>query len=114
MFAAVGIKVNARPMTSQAATDLNTSGEWDMRFLDDGYWVLPFTNCNYLAPMTPLTPGWNREGSEPRVLRDWEQEMVDLVTAYCKELDPAVRKELISQYNYLFTSTTINGHDHRA
>ncbi len=37
------------------------------------------------------------------MLRDWEQEMVDLVTAYCKELDPVVRKDLINQYNYLFT-----------
>jgi peptide/nickel transport system substrate-binding protein len=103
MLGAVGIKVNPRPLTSQAGTDANTSGAWDMRIVRSDYGLLPFTMCNELAPLTPQTPGWNREGSEPRVLRDWEQEMVDLVTAYCKEQDPATRKELINKYNYLFT-----------
>ena len=103
MLDAVGIKVNARPLTSQALNDLNTSGEWDMRIDRTDDFLLPFTRCNNLAPMTTHTPGWNREGDEPRVLRDWEQELVDLVTAYCKEQDPAARKELINQYNYLFT-----------
>ena len=36
MLGAVGIKVNARPMTSQADTDINTSGEWDMRYRPPG------------------------------------------------------------------------------
>ena len=103
MFAEVGIKINARPATSQARTDMDTSGEWDLSLTRMDDWLLPFTRCNSLAPMTKLTPNWNREGSEERVLRDWEQEMVDLVTAYCKELDPVVRKDLINQYNYLFT-----------
>jgi peptide/nickel transport system substrate-binding protein len=66
--------------------------------------LLPFKNCANLAPLTPQTPGWNRqaEGSE-RVLRDWEQEMVDLVNAYCASQDPDERKQLINQYNYLYT-----------
>lgn len=103
MLAAVGIKVNARPVTSQVFTELDTSGEWDMRIAREQIYLLPFTNCNDLAPLTKNTPTWNRQGEGERVLRDWEQEMVDLITAYCKELDPDTRKELINQYNYLFT-----------
>ena len=103
MLAAVGIKVNARPITSQVADQLNTSGEWDMRVYRSADFLLPFTRCNNLAPLTKQTPGWNREGDTPRVLRDWEQEMVDLITAYCKERDPETRKQLINEYNYLFT-----------
>jgi len=103
MLATVGIKVNARPTTSQVGNDLNTSGEWDMRITRTDAFLLPFTQCNNLAPMTKATPGWNREGDTPRVLRDWEQEMVDLVTAYCKERNPETRKQLINEYNYLFT-----------
>ncbi|MEZ4610692.1 MAG: ABC transporter substrate-binding protein [Caldilineaceae bacterium] len=103
MLAAVGIKVNARPNTSQALNDLNTSGEWDMRVSRVDTMLLPFTNCNGLAPMTPQTPGWHREGSEPRELRDWEVEMVGLVDAYCKSQDPDERKQLLGQYNYLYT-----------
>ncbi len=104
MFANVGIKVNARPLTSQAGTDVNTSGEWDMRINRTADFDLPFKNCANLAPLTPQTPGWNRqaEGAE-RPLRDWEQEMVDLINTYCNSQDTAERKELINQYNYLFT-----------
>ena len=36
MFAAVGIKVNPRPQTSQATTDMNVSGEWDMQIDRNG------------------------------------------------------------------------------
>ena len=67
MLDAVGIKVNARPMTSQAMTDQDTSGEWDLRISTSGRYLLPFTRCNDLAPITPQTPDWNREGSESHV-----------------------------------------------
>jgi peptide/nickel transport system substrate-binding protein len=104
MFGAIGIKVNARPLTSQAGTEVNTSGQWDMRVTRPSDHLLPFKNCANLAPLTAQTPGWNRqaEGST-RVLRDWEQEMVDLVTEYCAEQDIDLRKQLINQYNYLYT-----------
>ncbi|MEZ4832111.1 MAG: ABC transporter substrate-binding protein [Caldilineaceae bacterium] len=104
MFASVGIKVNARPLTSQAGTDVNTSGEWDMRISRTSDFLLPFKNCANLAPITPQTPGWNRqaEGAE-RPLRDWEQEMVDLINTYCTSQDTEERVELINQYNYLYT-----------
>ncbi|MEZ4584231.1 MAG: hypothetical protein R3A10_21800 [Caldilineaceae bacterium] len=68
--------------------------------------LLPFTNCNGLAPMTP-TPGWHREGSELRELRDWEVEMVGSVDAYCKSQDPDERKQSSGQYNYLYTIHSI-------
>ncbi|MEZ4656680.1 MAG: hypothetical protein R2911_03840 [Caldilineaceae bacterium] len=48
MLDAVGIKVNARPNTSQALTDLNTSGEWDMR-------SAPTTSC-CPSPAAPIWP----------------------------------------------------------
>jgi peptide/nickel transport system substrate-binding protein len=104
MFGAVGIKVNARPMTSQANTDFNASGEWDMRMTRPDDYLLPLTRCNNLAPVTPQTPGWNREGDVPRVLRDWEQDLADTIKAYCSERDTAKRKELINHWNFVWTS----------
>ena len=103
MFAAVGIKVNARPLTSQASTDVRTSGEWDMTMDRTADFDLPFKNCANLAPMTKNTPNWNRQGEGERVLRDWEQDLVETVTAYCAEQDPVARKALINHYNYVFT-----------
>jgi peptide/nickel transport system substrate-binding protein len=109
MFGQVGLKVNLRPMTSQANLELDTSGQWDMRVFRGGQdFALPFTRCANLAPLTKQTPNWNREGDEPRVLRDWEQELVDLVNQYCVERDPATRRELINQYNHIFTLHNYN------
>jgi peptide/nickel transport system substrate-binding protein len=109
MFGQVGIQVNLRPQTSQANNDFNVSGEWDMSiFRGDQTFALPFTRCNNLAPLTKETPTWNREGDKPRVLRDWEQEMVDIVNQYCVERDTAKRKELINQYNHIFTLHNYN------
>ena len=65
MFGAVGIKVNPRPMTSQAGIDSLTSGQWDMRMSRSDFYQLPFTFCTQLAPLTKVTPDWNREGDTP-------------------------------------------------
>jgi peptide/nickel transport system substrate-binding protein len=109
MFGAVGIKINTRPVTNQMGNELYVSGEWDMQVFRGGQeFALPFTRCTNLAPITKQAPNWNREGEEPRVLRDWEQELVDLVQEYCVAADTAKRKELINQYNYLFTLHNYN------
>jgi peptide/nickel transport system substrate-binding protein len=108
MFGAVGIKVNPRVMTGQAILDINSTGEWDMQMDRSDYYQLPFTFCSQLAPLTKVTPNWNREGEEERVLRDWEQELADTATAYCAEQDPATRKELINKWNFIWTSHNYN------
>jgi peptide/nickel transport system substrate-binding protein len=108
MFATVGIKVNARPLTSQANSDVNSTGEWDMGTDRSDAFQLPFTRCTDLAPSTKTSPNWNREGEGERVLRDWEQELVDLVAAYCSERDPATRKQQINQWNFIWTSHNYN------
>ncbi|HXF60502.1 MAG TPA: ABC transporter substrate-binding protein, partial [Caldilineaceae bacterium] len=104
MFRAVGIQVNMRPKSSQANNDENVSGEWDMKVARGGQeFALPFTRCNNLGPLTKTTPNWNREGEGTRVLRDWEQEMVDVINQYCVEKDLETRRALLNQYNRIFT-----------
>ncbi|RME66480.1 MAG: ABC transporter substrate-binding protein [Caldilineae bacterium] len=100
----VGIKVNARPLNSAAANDLNQTGEWDMRIFRGGQeYAVPFTRCTDLAALTKETPSWHREGSEPRELLPFEQELADIVTQFCREPDTEKRKELMRQYNTIFT-----------
>jgi peptide/nickel transport system substrate-binding protein len=108
MLGAVGIKVNPRPMTSQAINDINTTGEWDMEMDRSDVYQLPFTRCADLGPVTKITPNWNRQGEGERVLRDWEQDLADTATAYCIEQDPAKRKELINHWNYVWTLHNYN------
>ena len=104
MLGAVGIKVNARPLNGQAGSEIGTSGEWDMNISRQDIYSLPFTNCNAMAPLTNATPNWNRDSEGKRVLRDWEKDLVDTITAYCKEQDTVKRKELINHWNYVWTS----------
>jgi peptide/nickel transport system substrate-binding protein len=108
MLNEVGIKVNSRPLNSQAMTDNDESGAWDMRMDRSDAFQLPFTFCNDLGPITDRTPNWNRKGAGERVLRDWEQELADKAIAYCAERDPAVRKQLINEWNYIWTSHNYN------
>ena len=104
MYAQVGIKVNFRPVTSAARTDIAASGEWQMYVYRGGQeFALPFTRCEALAPYTKGAPEWHREGDKPRQLQPFEEELVKIVQAYCPESDPVKRKELINQYNKIFT-----------
>lgn len=100
----VGIQVNARPLNSAARTDQAQSGEWDMRTNREGQeFAVPFTRCTDLAPLTKESPVWHREGGEPRELLDFEQQLVDIVTEFCAEPDTEVRKDLMVEYNTIYT-----------
>lgn len=104
MLGEVGVKVNFRPVTSAARREIITSGEWDTDIWRvDQAFALPFTRCNDLAPIAKEVPTWHREGETPRQLQPFEEELIKLVQAYCPEQDTAKRKELINQYNQIFT-----------
>ena len=64
---------------------------------------MPFAHCSDLAPIAKNAPIWHSEGDKPRQLQPFEEELVELVNQYCPEQDPAKRKELINQYNHIFT-----------
>jgi len=108
MLGAVGIKVNARPLNSQAGTDSDTNGDWDMLIDRSDVFQLPFTFCNALGPLTNVTPNWNRQGAGERKLRDWEEDIAKTAVAYCAEHDTAKRKELINHWNYVWTLHNYN------
>ncbi len=100
----VGIQVNSRPLNSAARTDQEQSGEWDMRMNREGQeFAVPFTRCTDLAPITKERPVWHRAGSEERELLDFEQELIDIVNQFCLEPDTEVRKELMAEYNQIYT-----------
>ncbi len=102
-WAAVGIKVNEKVIDAQTETDLEASGAWDMMSRrDDQHFALPFTNFTRLAPLTKNFR-WHLEGSQPRQLMDFEPSLVDIVNKYRETFDPAARKQLMYQYNNIFT-----------
>jgi peptide/nickel transport system substrate-binding protein len=109
LWGQIGVKINFRPVTSAARNDIVQSGEWEAHITRGGQaFALPFTRCNELAPVSKVAPSWHREGENPRQLQPFEEELNELVTAYCSETDIAQRKELINQYNQVFTENVYN------
>jgi len=104
LFGQVGIQINFRPVTSAARGDIEQSGEWETHVWRGGQnFALPFTRCSEMAPLTRESPAWHREGSQPRELRPFETELIEIIQEYCPTQDPAKRKELINQYNHIYT-----------
>jgi peptide/nickel transport system substrate-binding protein len=103
-FAAVGIKINYRTVTSATRSEIEQQGNWDMHVYRMGQvFALPHTRVVELAPFTQTAPSWHREGDTPRQLQPFEQELIDIALEYRDTYDAAKRKELMFQYNKIFT-----------
>lgn len=102
-WGAVGIKINYRILTSTASTETDQNGNWDMKVFRGGQaMALPFTQIAALAPISKEFTK-HREGDKPRQLQPFEEELVKIVNEYRATFDPAKRKELMAQYNKVWT-----------
>jgi peptide/nickel transport system substrate-binding protein len=102
-FAAVGIKINYRTVTSAARSDIVEQGTWELHVNREGQaFALPFTRPTDIAAVTS-TFVLHREGDQPRVLQPFEEELNKIVLEYRDTYDAAKRKELMFQYNKIFT-----------
>jgi peptide/nickel transport system substrate-binding protein len=103
-WGAVGIQINMTITDSATWTDTQNAGTWDMAAIRQGqHFALPFTNVTALAPITDNF-NWHRQSAtEPRQLMDFEQSLIDIVSQYRSTFDDAGRKELMFQYNQIFT-----------
>jgi peptide/nickel transport system substrate-binding protein len=100
----VGIKVNYRTVTSATRTEVEQQGNWDMHVWRGGQnLALPFTRVVELAPITKTSPQYHREGDKPRELRPFEEELIRIVNEYRNTYDAAARRDLMFQYNNVFT-----------
>jgi peptide/nickel transport system substrate-binding protein len=102
-WAAVGIKINYRIITSTAFNEVNTNGNWDMQVFRGGQaFALPFTQVPALAPIAKEFTR-HREGDKPRQLQPFEEELVTIVNEYRGTFEPEKRRELMAQYNKIYT-----------
>ena len=105
----IGVKINFRSLTSDARNDQVQSGQWDMHVDRMGQvFALPHISYADLAPITKNAPSWHREGDKPRQLQPFEEELVKIVNQFSASSDPAERKQLMSQYNKIFTENLYN------
>lgn len=99
----LGVQINVRPLNSAARRELIEAGEWELRVdRDSQVYAVPFTRCTDLGPVTKEF-SFHREGAEPRELLDFEQELIDIVTAFCAEPDTDVRIQQMAEYNRIVT-----------
>ena len=99
----LGVQINVRPLNSAARRELIEAGEWELRVdRDSQVYAVPFTRCTDLGPVTKEY-SFHREGAEPRQLLDFEQDLIDIVTAFCAEPDTEVRIQQMAEYNRIVT-----------
>jgi peptide/nickel transport system substrate-binding protein len=107
-WGAVGIQINMRVMDSATHTEVDNASTWDLSVTRGPQeFALPFRNPTGLGPVTANFV-WHREGDEPRELMPFEQQLVDIINQYRVTYDPAQRKELLFQYNKIFTENVYN------
>ena len=102
-WGAVGIKINMKVTDSTTGDNARTTGTFDMYVDRVGQpFGLPFVDPTALAPLTANFT-WHHEGTNPRQIMDFEKQLVDIVTKYRSTFDSAQRKQLMGQYENIFT-----------
>jgi peptide/nickel transport system substrate-binding protein len=105
LFKDIGIQVNYRKLQGNAATELTTTGQWEL-FVNrmPQEWGVPNVRYRDIAPLTIESPVFNRaaEGVE-RTLQPFEEQLVALAEQLPKETDSGKQKELMSEYQKLHT-----------
>ncbi|HEX5941733.1 MAG TPA: ABC transporter substrate-binding protein, partial [Anaerolineales bacterium] len=108
-WGAVGLEINMKIIDSQTHTDVDAAGTWDMSVTRGGQaFALPFVNVTALAPNTAKGLVWHLEGDQPRQMLDFEPQLVDIVNKYRSTFDAAERKQLMFEYNKIFTENVYN------
>ncbi|NIN50779.1 MAG: ABC transporter substrate-binding protein, partial [Gemmatimonadales bacterium] len=103
LMADVGIQINFRPMKGTAMGDDNIAGCWEWHMWRSGQnHAVPYSRIEELGPTTKEW-GIHREGEEPRSLLPFEEELVDIINEFAQEPDDARRKELMFDYNRIWT-----------
>lgn len=104
LFNEVGIQLNYRPVKSTVGEDMVESGQWEMRVdRTDQRFAVPYTRSVDLGPVTSVSPDWHREGAASRELLPFEEEIVEIINEFRLEPDFDARKDLMFEYNRLFT-----------
>jgi len=109
LLADVGIQANFRPLAYTVMNDKWESGEWEMHvYRADQEYAVPFTRAQDLAPVRDERPQWHRADAGQRELEPFEEDLVRIVNELAQEPDSAKRKELVSEYNHIFTQNVYN------
>ncbi|MBN1284622.1 MAG: ABC transporter substrate-binding protein, partial [Anaerolineae bacterium] len=108
-WGAVGIQINMRILDSATHAESDRAGTWDMKAERGGQnFALPFVAITGMAPITSDFT-WHRENpDEPRQIMDFEQQLVDIINQYRLTFDAEGRKELMFEYNKIFTENVYN------
>lgn len=105
LFRNIGIQVNYRKLQGNAATELTTTGEWEMQVSRMGQeFGVPNVRYRDIAPLALESPGWNRAAEGvTRTLQPFEEEMVTLVQEFAAEPDSTKQKAMMLEYQKLHT-----------
>ncbi|MDB5539480.1 MAG: periplasmic alpha-galactoside-binding protein [Devosia sp.] len=105
MMEPLGIRVIANFLTGTQRDATEQAGKFDWRVARNGAELIAVVqNTVALAPTGPQISNSHRAGTDGTLdLLPWEQQLVDTVNAFIATDDAAKRKELMKQYQKLYT-----------
>jgi peptide/nickel transport system substrate-binding protein len=103
-FQDIGIKINFRTLAGTAMTENERAGTWELRIGRPGQaWATPNIRCTNIAPVSDVSLGWHRAGTEAEEFQDFEQQLIDISNQFCLENDFDASYALMSEYNRIHT-----------
>lgn len=103
-WGAVGIQINMRIVTSAARSEIEQAGTWDMHVWRGGQeFALPFRNVTAMAPITDNFNSHRVPSGTERMVMDFEQDLIDIITEYRSTFDAEGRRALMFDYNRIYT-----------
>jgi peptide/nickel transport system substrate-binding protein len=100
----IGIQINLRVVDSATRVAQVEAGTWDMHAYRTGQaMALPFRDPAGLAPITETFPRHRVPTGADRQVMDFEQDLIDIITEYRSTFDTDARRELMFDYNQIYT-----------
>ncbi|MCL6270506.1 ABC transporter substrate-binding protein [Sansalvadorimonas sp. 2012CJ34-2] len=106
MMNEVGINLIPQVVKNSATREnIRDSGDYDFYIhRNEKEYIVPIQRADFLAPRHTNQPYWHRgTKNAPQKLLPFEQELVDVISRFTTETDPAKQAELMRQYNHIFT-----------
>jgi peptide/nickel transport system substrate-binding protein len=104
LWGEIGLQINLRIVDSATRAAHNEAGTWDMHVWRGGQaFALPFRDPAGLAPIVDSFERHRIPTGAERQLMDFEQDLIDVVNQYRATFDAEGRRELMFEYNNLYT-----------
>ena len=104
LWGEIGLQINYRVVDSATRVSIEEAGTWDMHVWRGGQgFALPFREVTALAPIVDNFARHRIPIGAERQVMDFESDLIDIVNQYRATFDAEGRRDLMFDYNQIYT-----------